>query len=174
MNPSHGRQRPKRSRRSIVSRLALGVLLLSTLVLALPGAASAGIIPGVHQIQNRWGGECLDVAGAASYNGAEVRIWRCVNADNQRWQKVDAGLGAVALRVAHTGKCLTIQGEIASGANIVQDVCENRPDQRWFVGAYADGYDLIWNNGLCLSKAWGDVTVWPCTGVKWQQWESLG
>jgi hypothetical protein len=163
-----------------VKRLALLFVLLGGLAVASAGQASATILPGSHQVMNRQTAECLDVTGAASWNGAEVKIWRCVNAGNQRWQPIDGVGSARQLQVEHTGKCLSVQGN-SRGANVVQDVCEARPDQLWFVRYRAAGYSqlisaMVPSSGreLCLDKAGGDVTVWDCHNGWWQQWQSLG
>jgi hypothetical protein len=154
--------------------VVLAGLVLGGLIVGAPGPASAAE-SAPRQLMNRQSKECLDVTGAAGWNGAEVRIWRCVGAGNQRWQLTDGGF-APQLRVAHSGKCLTIQGPSVAGANIVQDLCENRPEQRWFMMPSFDGYSLLMNpaSGLCLDKAGGDVTVWDCWSPWWQHWQWLG
>ncbi|WP_245700183.1 RICIN domain-containing protein [Geodermatophilus siccatus] len=164
------------------------MLVVAALVAATLGAASpasATVLPGFHQLMNRQSAECLDVTGAARYNGAEVRVWRCVGASNQLWQPVaTSGSSLVQLQVQHTGKCLTIQGEAVRGANIVQDVCVGSSDQLWNITPAPDGWsevrsllqDVIGGSTvpMCLDKAGSDVTVWPCHSGWWQHWNSLG
>src|SRR4051812_29560979 len=120
--------------------IGLALAMASGLVVA-ASHASATVLPGPHQLQNRQSHECLDVTGARTYNGAEVKIWRCVNEANQRWTPTTPGT-YTQLQVEHSGKCLSIQG-VHSNANVVQDVCEGRGDQLWLVVPYADGYSYI-------------------------------
>ena len=182
--PEMGKARVNRGI-AMLRRIPMGALVATVAVpialIAAPLPASATILEGFHQVMNRQSKECLDVTGAATWNGAEVKIWRCVNHGNQRWRLIE-GFGPLKqLQVEHTGKCLSVQGR-DEGSNVVQDVCENRTEQRWFVKAKSDGYSQLvagfahpshpWD--MCLDKAGGDVTVWPCHDGWWQQWQSLG
>ncbi|MGW0572141.1 RICIN domain-containing protein [Streptomyces tauricus] len=163
---------------------ATAVLVTGAPSAAAAAAAAAAILPGYHQIMNHQSKECLDVTGAAAYNGAEVKIWRCVNADNQRWAPEPVSNGQFKLRVAHTGKCLSVQWS-GNGywSNVVQDDC-NSPDlSLWDFGDEGNGWSSITTQRpdayggplvMCLDKSGGDVTVWHCHSPWWQEWQSLG
>jgi hypothetical protein len=140
-------------------------------VTAMP--ASATIQPGYHQLQNKSWPECLDVLGANPMNGAEVGVWHCVNAANQRWQMESLGNGFSRLRVEHTKKCLSARDGTSF---VVQDACEDRPDQQWMPIDMPNGWTqfISLGTGKCLEKYGWDVTVFACQNVAWQQWQSLG
>jgi hypothetical protein len=170
--------------------------VLAATVLASATPASATVLSGRHQLMNRESSECLDVTGAAGWNGAEVKIWRCVGQANQKWEPkpIDKDANLFQLQVEHTGKCLSYQGDLATGAviypgaNVVQDDCrEGATNQLWKVRSGPNGWSYIetlarYPGGghpaeakpLCLDKAFGDVTIWDCHDGKWQQWQSLG
>jgi hypothetical protein len=169
-------------------RTSLLVALAAALV-GTPASASASLTDGAHhQILNRQDPRCLDVDGAAGYNGAEVRVWRCVNAGNQRWQYIpwyepyhdgwDHDPDGYKLRVLHTGKCLSVQWTSWSeGSNVVQDSCAEAT--YWSARELGGGWSrIVAHHGYlqewCLDKSWSDVTVWSCHDGWWQQWQALG
>jgi hypothetical protein len=160
----------------------LALFAASAVVWAGPTPASADILPGVHQVENRWDHLCLDVMNAYGWNGAEVVARRCVNGDNQRWSLDTPAAATSVVRVAHSGKCLTVQWSgNGYGSNVVQDECATAT--RWSLSAVDQGWSEIStqrpaDNGgdlrMCLDKSGWDVTVWDCNGNYWQHWQSLG
>jgi hypothetical protein len=188
MSSSRELRRGPRQSHSPFVKLVLHAFVVMTALAAATlcpvSPASATVLPGFHQLMNRQTAECLDVTGAATDNGTEVKIWRCVGAGNQLWQPVPVTGSLVELQVQHTGKCLSIQGAATRGANVVQDVCVGSPKQLWRITGAPDGWsevrsllqDVIGGSTvqMCLDKAGGDVTVWPCHSVWWEYWSSLG
>ncbi|MER5642236.1 RICIN domain-containing protein [Kitasatospora sp. NPDC002227] len=62
---------------------------------------------------------------------------------NQQWTFEDAGAGAVRLRSAVSGKCLTPAGPLAPGQYVDQAQCDaSRADQRWTLTRSGNGYTL--------------------------------
>ena len=169
-------------------RLSLALLTGAALLLCEPLTAAATIYPGYHQIMNRQDGLCLDVTGAAMEDGANVGVWRCVNADNQRWEPLGLYFGvweySAKLRVAHSGKCLSVQWRSSTegnGSNVVQDDCSRAP--RWHFVELRTGWTQVWTwadagpghwVSKCLDKSGWDTTVWDCWMPYWQQWNSSG
>jgi hypothetical protein len=147
---------------------------MGTVALSTP--ASATIQPGYHQVMDQSWSKCLDVLGGRVNNGADVGVWHCVDAGNQRWTMEPIGTGFSRLRVQHSSSCLSLEGT-ENGANVVQDACQDRPDQQWLAVDAGAGWSYLTSlatPGKCLDKANWDVTVWTCQNVPWQKWESLG
>ncbi|MFE9023879.1 RICIN domain-containing protein [Streptomyces sp. NPDC007808] len=183
--PEGGKHRKNREATRLTGLAAAGAVATTAILVTGAPPASAGILPGYHQIMNHQSKECLDVTGAATYNGAEVKIWRCVNADNQRWSPEPVSNGQSKLRVAHTGKCLSVQwsGSDGYGSNVVQDDCNDPRTSLWRFGDEGNGWSSIVTQrpdthggplAMCLDKSGGDVTVWGCHSPWWQEWQSLG
>jgi hypothetical protein len=116
-----------------------------------------------------------------------VRVWRCVNEANQRWEYVpwyepyhdgwDTAPDGYKLRVQYTGKCLSVQWlPWSEGSSVVQDSCTKA--SYWHVTEPGAGWSRIVTYHArklwCLDKSGWDVTVWSCHDGWWQQWQSLG
>ena len=99
--------------------------------------------------------KCAQVDGASGANGGNISQWDCVNQDNVKWQKRNAGGGYVYLRAKHSGKCAQVDGASkANSANISQWDCVNQANVHWMLTpAEGDaGYYFIVNraSGKCM------------------------
>lgn len=54
--------------------------------------------------------KCAQVNGASLENGIPITLWDCVNQNNVKWRRVDAGNGDFYLVAKHSDKCLHVQG----------------------------------------------------------------
>jgi hypothetical protein len=122
----------------------------------------------------------MDVSGASTADGAQVVQWAATGGNNQKWQAVDAGNGAVSLRAVHSGKCLDLtNGSTAQGAFLQQLTCSSGNQQRFQVvptttaGVYTVKSVL---SGLCVDVNGGATTdgarllQWGCHSGTNQQW----
>jgi Ricin-type beta-trefoil lectin domain len=175
----HNRAFGGRSRRLA----ALAVLLAAAVgvVMSTAQPASAAILPGYHQIQDKSWHLCLDVTGAATYEDAPVGAWWCVNAANQRWARTAAS-GPTQLRVEHSQMCLGVQwvGN-GYGSQVVQRDCRYAP--LWTIVDQSDGWSEIRTVPpaapgrpavMCLDKTGWNTVMWDCHQPPWQLWQSLG
>ncbi|MEH0631208.1 RICIN domain-containing protein [Streptomyces stelliscabiei] len=122
----------------------------------------------------------MDVNGASTADGAQVVQWPATGADNQKWQAVDAGGGAVYLKAAHSDKCLAVTGgSTAQGAFLQQATCDNGNPQKFLVtpSTTAGVYTMkSVPSGLCVdvngaSTADGArLLQWSCHSGTNQQW----
>ncbi|MGC4772495.1 ThuA domain-containing protein [Micromonospora sp. DT44] len=125
-------------------------------------------------------GKLMDVSGVSTADGAQVVQWAATGANNQKWQAVDAGGGAVYLKAVHSGKCLdVVGGSTAQGAFLQHTTCNNSNQQKFTVtatsttGVYTVKSAL---SGLCLdvngaSTADGArLLQWGCHSAANQQW----
>lgn len=74
--------------------------------------------PGIVSITNRQTGQCIDVEGPSTSDGAPIQQWGCVGTSNQRfriWPGTTPGFFEV--RAVHSGKC------IAALWNVAQQTC---------------------------------------------------
>jgi hypothetical protein len=166
----------------MLHRLSIVIAATAALLIVAPMEASADIAPGTHQIVNRQDTLCLDVLNAYTYNGADVGVWHCVNASNQRWTKTQDKSGLWLLSVEHTGKCLSVQWKgNGYGSKIVQDDCSAA--EHWYILDVGEGWDYIYayhetspnySEAMCLDKSNWSVVAWRCNGNRWQEWQSMG
>ncbi|HEX9623037.1 MAG TPA: ricin-type beta-trefoil lectin domain protein [Streptosporangiaceae bacterium] len=71
-------------------------------------------------------GRCLDVAGAGTADGTQVRMWDCNGTVAQQWQWNGA------LVNPHSGKCLDTPGDAgAGGPSLVIATCNRHAAQSW-------------------------------------------
>ncbi|SEG91402.1 Ricin-type beta-trefoil lectin domain-containing protein [Thermomonospora echinospora] len=102
-------------------------------------------------------GKCLEVAGASSDPGANVRQGNCSGATSQDWTFRHQGDSYYSLTNVNSGECLEVAGASPNaGANVVQGNClPGEPRQSWKVVAVGDdgnqGYRLTAkHSGLVL------------------------
>lgn len=83
-------------------------------------------------IRSNADGLCFAVTGAATEPGATVELAQCSQPTepHQQWLPIEVDPGVFEFRVAHTGFCLSIDGDFA-GASAVQWPCEANPAQRF-------------------------------------------
>ncbi|GGM27622.1 MULTISPECIES: ThuA domain-containing protein [Micromonospora] len=125
-------------------------------------------------------GKVMDVSGVSTADGAQINQWAATGGNNQKWQAVDAGGGAVYLKAVHSGKCAEVTGgSTAAGAFLQQAACTNGNQQKFT--ATATGTSGVYTvrsvpSGLCLDVNGGATTdgarlvQWTCHGGTNQQW----
>ena len=125
-------------------------------------------------------GKLMDVSGVSTADGAQIHQWAATGGNNQKWQAVDAGGGAVYLKAVHSGKCAEITGgSTSAGAFLQQATCNNGNQQKFT--ATATGTSGVYTvksvlSGLCLdvnSAATSDgarLVQWTCHSGTNQQW----
>ncbi|MFB9179258.1 carbohydrate-binding protein, partial [Dactylosporangium sucinum] len=75
-------------------------------------------------------GKLVDVNGASTADAAQIIQWAATGGNNQKWQAVDAGGGAVYLKAVHSGKCLDVtDASTGNGAFLQQFTCNNANNQ---------------------------------------------
>ena len=127
---------------------------------------------------------CLDVEGASSSNGADVRLWSSNMTAAQRIEvSVDRQTGLYELKVAGTGKVLDVTGaSTADGANVQQWDSNGTAAQKWVISANDDGTFTIESalrDGLVLDVAGAadrdgaEVDVWSANGTAAQRFSFL-
>jgi hypothetical protein len=144
-----------------VSTLIAGTLGVVGISSAL--AATVGPIKGLA-------GKCVDVAGAATTNGAAIQLYDCNGTAAQNWT-VDADIRAL-------GKCLDVTAaSTANGAKIQLYDCNGTNAQKWTA---SNGQLVNTGSGKCLdvtgnSSANGArLQIWTCAGTPNQLWTLPG
>ncbi|MGW4465018.1 ThuA domain-containing protein [Micromonospora sp. NPDC004704] len=125
-------------------------------------------------------GKLMDVSGVSTADGAQLHQWAATGGNNQKWQAVDAGSGAIYLKAVHSGKCVEVTGgSTTAGAFLQQATCNNSNQQKFTAGTTgtAGVYTLTSApSGLCVdvaSAATSDgarLLQWNCLGSTNQQW----
>ncbi|MFC3499425.1 ThuA domain-containing protein [Micromonospora krabiensis] len=145
------------------------------------GVPSTGGVAGrTWTVTAQHSGKLMDVSGVSTADGAQIHQWAATGGNNQKWQAVDAGGGAVYLKAVHSGKCAeVIGGSTAAGAFLQQATCTNSNPQKFTVTATAtSGVYTVRSlpSGLCLDVNGGATTdgarllQWTCHGNANQQW----
>ena len=97
-----------------------------------PGTGGGGIAGKTWTVAAQHSGKFVDVNGASTADNAQIVQWAATGGDNQKWQAVDAGAGAVYLKAMHSGKCLAVTGgSTAQGAFLQQSTCNNGNPQKF-------------------------------------------
>jgi hypothetical protein len=132
-----------------------------------------------YEIIAKNSGKCLDVAGVATNDGANVQQWSCHGEKNQAWKLTSKGQGYYAITAQNSGKCLDVAGVSNDrGANVHQWSCHGGDNQSWMLIPQGGGYYLITakHSGKCLdvaSAGTGDganVQQWDCHSGENQLW----
>ncbi|WP_330463773.1 ThuA domain-containing protein [Micromonospora zamorensis] len=125
-------------------------------------------------------GKLMDVSGVSTADGAQITQWAATGGNNQKWQAVDAGSGAVYLKAVHSGKCVEVVGSsTAAGAFLQQATCNNGNQQKFT--ATATGTSGVYTvrsvlSGLCVDVNGAATTdgarllQWTCHSAANQQW----
>ncbi len=102
----------------------------------------------VIELQGIQSGRCLGVAGqwdtpgeGALANGARTELWDCFRSPKQVWELQATGGGYRLLNLA-SKMCLDISGD-----NVIQNPCNEHPNQRWEFLENADGTFQLKNVG---------------------------
>jgi hypothetical protein len=131
-------------------------------------------------IVSKHSGKCLDVAGGATHNSANVYQWDCHGGANQFWTLTGKGGGYYLITAKHSGRCLDVENYgHANGTNVSQYDCHGGTNQLWSVIPQGGGYYLITakHSGKCLDVAGvskdrgANVYQWDCHGGDNQLWQ---
>ncbi|MGC5286303.1 ThuA domain-containing protein [Micromonospora sp. DT231] len=146
-----------------------------------PGTGTGGGLAGkTYTVTAQHSNKLMDVSGVSTADGAQITQWASTGANNQRWQAVDAGNGALYLKAVHSGKCVEVVGSsTAAGAFLQQATCNNGNQQKFT--ATATGTSGVYTvksvlSGLCVdvngaSTADGArLLQWTCHSAANQQW----
>ncbi|MFI6260505.1 ThuA domain-containing protein [Micromonospora zamorensis] len=125
-------------------------------------------------------GKLMDVSGVSTADGAQITQWAATGGNNQKWQAVDAGSGAVYLKAVHSGKCVEVVGSsTAAGAFLQQATCNNGNQQKFTATATGtSGVHTVRSvlSGLCVDVNGAATTdgarllQWTCHSAANQQW----
>jgi RHS repeat-associated protein len=126
--------------------------------------------PNAYTFIGGQGGQCLNIAGASTANGALLETWDCTGQWNQVFRYRS---GDQTMRNPQTGKCVNIVGATtASGARIEMWDCTGGWNQVW--QRQPDGSLRNPQSGKCLDvSGWGTengtpIQLWDCNG-QWSQ-----
>ncbi|MBO1332571.1 ricin-type beta-trefoil lectin domain protein [Streptomyces sp. VRA16 Mangrove soil] len=116
---------------------------------------------------------CLDVAGSASADGANVQAYTCGTGVSQTWKSAPDG----TLRA--WGRCLDAPGTgpWPNGHQLQLFTCNTGDNQKWIVRA--DGSIQNKASGRCLDLPNGATAngtraqIWDCTGSRPQRWHTV-
>jgi hypothetical protein len=114
-------------------------------------------------------GKCLDVAGAANWDGANIQIWNCNWTKAQLFRRQTMQGAAFRLVNVASGKCVDVSGAAKyDGANIQQWTCNGTAAQLFYIREVDGTYSGVINLGS--GKAL-DVEGWrDYAGANVQQW----
>jgi hypothetical protein len=135
------------------------------------GGGGGGFPSGYHQLVVQNSGQCMDVAGASTSNGAAIDQTSCdsTGPGNQEFQFVPVSGGYGELQNENSGSDVVVQNaSTAQGALIIQYTQNGTSNGLWLPIEQSDG---TWqfqnqNSGLCLDQT-GAVTT---EGVQFDQW----
>ncbi|MGC4869388.1 ThuA domain-containing protein [Micromonospora sp. DT53] len=146
-----------------------------------PGTGTGGGLAGkTYTVTAQHSNKLMDVSGVSTADGAQITQWANTGANNQRWQAVDAGNGALYLKAVHSGKCVEVVGSsTAAGAFLQQATCNNGNQQKFT--ATATGTSGVYTvksvlSGLCVDVNGAATTdgarllQWTCHSAANQQW----
>ncbi|MEU8183182.1 ThuA domain-containing protein [Micromonospora sp. NPDC049044] len=146
-----------------------------------PGTGTGtGLAGKTYTLTAQHSNKLMDVSGVSTADGAQITQWASTGGNNQKWQAVDAGNGALYLKAVHSGKCVEVVGSsTAAGAFLQQATCNNGNQQKFT--ATATGTSGVYTvksvlSGLCVdvngaSTADGArLLQWTCHSAANQQW----
>ncbi|MGC9671384.1 lectin [Planosporangium sp. 12N6] len=115
-------------------------------------------------------GRCLDVSGQSTANGAQLQLWDCNGAANQRWTYTSSRQLTV-----YGNKCLDASGQgSADGTAVIIWDCNGQANQQWNInangtitGAQSDKCLDANNAGTANGTK---IIIWSCNGGSNQQW----
>ncbi|MEV4346876.1 pectinesterase family protein [Actinoplanes sp. NPDC049596] len=140
-------------------------LVLAALAVVVPTAAIAyGVLPssaaalpaagGTYQLKVTKSGQCIDVPGASTANGALLQQWGCTgNATWQQFKLVAAGSNYLLQNVS-SGKCIDVPGATKESVQLQQWGCASSQTNQQFTikASGTDTFQIVnVGNGLCLS-----------------------
>ena len=138
------------------------------------GQASADVVVGPTQYQNKAGGLCLDDYGASTANYNMVDVWTCNGSNAQQWY-YDLSYDSLYVNINGTIKCLDVRNSgSAPGTRVDIYQCNGTSAQIWYQTQNGNWVNPIAN--LCLDDPSGSdqagmyVQVWTCNGETPQVW----
>lgn len=147
----------------------LGTPVALGTTLAGPSGETAAT-PAAYTVVSRATGKCLDVSGASTADGADVRQWTCDGSAKQRWRVEDRGDDTSRLVNVSSGKVLdTADCSAADGADLRQWTWLDNTCQRFrLVTTEAGGWVRIVNQATgkvadvadCSTADGADVRQW--------------
>jgi hypothetical protein len=88
----------------------------------------------VYEVKSANSGQCLDVEGGKTNDGATVIPWSCNGGSNQKWRVVKLGEQYFLKPDMGAEKCLDVRGEDkADSAGIIQWSCKSSDNQKWIL-----------------------------------------
>jgi Ricin-type beta-trefoil lectin domain-like/Glycosyl hydrolases family 18 len=130
-------------------------------------------LSGTNLIKVVLSGQCADVSGASTSDGASIIQWPCSGKANQQWTAKSVGTDIYQFVSVNSGKCMEVSGSSTSrGALVVQRTCGSGSNQKWQAVSKGSGqYELhAMNSGLCLDVTGATTT----SGAKFEQWTCNG
>ncbi len=127
-------------------------------------------------------GKALDVAGAATNDGARVVQWSPNGGNNQRWVPQPVGDGTYVFVCRASNKVLDVAGESKlNGASVIQWQYHGGANQRWRLYPVAPDVSLFINvgSGKVMDVAGGStaegagVIQWDWHGGRNQIWQGV-
>jgi hypothetical protein len=168
------------SKRDVLAeRLAMRTVLGLSLLLVLPGSASAS--DDDLLLISKHSGKCAQVEGGGKANGAALSQAPCVTEAAVRWQRIGStDDGQFLLKAVHSAKCAQVAGRSrANRARITQWDCVDQSNVKWKERPAESGYVYLENieTGKCMhveGASFGSgavISQWDCVdqnNVKWQ------
>src|SRR5512133_57136 len=116
-----------------VTGIAAGVVLMAPAAVAAPATDSVGTSGPTIELISAQSGNCLEVAGGSSDEGAAIQQGGCSGEAYQKWQMNSSG-GSYELRSVNSGMCLE-----ASGDSVKQATCTGASEQHGTPKSLGDG-----------------------------------
>lgn len=127
-------------------------------------------------IKSKHTGKCLEVGGWNKKNGANVNMWKCTGAKNQRWSVYKNG----TIRSEMNWKCLDVvsgpKKAAKNGVNVAMYDCHGERNQRWMPGRdgqiisrAAGRYNWCLEVGGWNKKDGANTNIWKCVGKQANQ-----
>ena len=115
---------------------------------------------------------CVDVQGVSRSQGAQVYVWDCLNADNQKWTLDDQR----RLVSTNSKMCMDVyQGATGNGSGIVQWPCGPQANQKWTYNPADRSLKPDHAPGMCLDVDNGKTAngtklqIYTCNGSSAQK-----
>lgn len=133
-----------------------------------------GLANGTYRITARNSGKSLNVAAAATTDGANVIQWTYGGGNHEKWFVQNLGSGVYSIRNVNSGRALdVVSASTADGADINQWYYSGNNNQKWRIESVATGYYRIVsvNSSKCVdivanSTADGAaINQWTCSGA---------
>ncbi|MFJ2787001.1 RICIN domain-containing protein [Streptomyces sp. NPDC093249] len=163
------------ARTTVTGAVALGAALV-----LLPGQASADEPAWWYDIRNVNSGQCLEIPGGQTHNGAPAQQWGCNGGLNQRWihhERRNAD-GSVSVRYENAqarGKCLEVADwRTDPGAPLRVWDCHAGASQWWTDIPYTNSTVLRNDHSGLVADVSGDSTAYGAPVAQWNNkvWES--